>query len=410
SHLDLASPGKTFAAVAAALGGELDVATSAVGGIRRNHRLTEVDNVWDLIALVALHDLGADHFVVLERRLSALAGSGRALLLDPANADLAGETRDRLMDLVGVGEAFAPNDGEPDETPANQRLGTALAKAASHDSQMALRRAQAAGTIGIHRVGNATVPAMLEATASMLGLEVLELLHHPDRYLHFARCVDRVRLVEPAPPGAGNEARPIEPVPDVVALEENPFRPADVAPAPRPHGQLFAITRAGWEDVPVTVRVVGIGERCWYPMVVNVDTGAGVVYTGPVPEGSEVRFETTGVVTQGLVGEPSPTPVTRNAFSFSGAVFASSPAHSNDFVWADGSDPAVGGGRAATFVETAPVDDAFDPASVFPHAGGLVDAPTLLVNTTRWAFFVRAAHFGRRTDEGEEPAVPIHLA
>jgi hypothetical protein len=412
SHLDLAQETKTFATVASSLAQELDVQTTAVGRIRKNHRILEVDNQWDLLALVGLHDLHEDHYDVLERRLAAVGRAGRTLLLAPSDADLALEIRDLLGDLVGVlGDAFLPLDDEPDETLANRRLAAALVRATTAEPEMALRRRQDLDTIGIHRTGTTSVASLLEATAAMLAFDVVDVRHHKDQYWHFAVCADRLRLREPQHPGTAPGLRELEPVPDLIAVEENPFKPADVSPAPRPHGQLFAITRAGWEEVPVTVRIQGIDERCMAPMVVNVDTGAGVLYTGFVPDGDEVRFETTGIVTLGAVDSVSPAEVTRNAISFRGAVFASSPAHSNDFVWADASDPVAGGDRAGTFVQTAPIEHGLDPTTVFPHPGGLVQAPTLLVSTSRWAFFVRPAHFGRTTEAGgEEPAVPFHLA
>jgi len=412
SSLDLADPRKAFADVVSALAAELDVATSAAGRIRRNHRIGDVDNEWDLLELAALHDIRDNEYAVLELRLEAIGNAGRALLADPADTDLAAATRNLLGDLVAaVGEIFSSFPGEPDENLANQRLANSLARTTRYTQAMALRRAQTLDTIGLHHTGNGSVETLLGATASMFALDVIEVLHHEDRYWHFAVCADRIRLSEPQPPGDEPAAIELEPVEDLIAIEENPHTPVDVAPAPRPHGQLFAVGRAGWETVPVTVRVAGVADRCRAPMVVNVDTGAGVVYTGAVAADEEVRFETTGRVTLGPAGAQNSPEVTRNAFSFSGAVFASAHHHSNDFHWADAGNPTLDGDRGATFVETSPIESGFDPSAIFPHAGGSIRPPTLLVNTTRWAFFVRAAHFGRRADgDGSEPASPTFLA
>lgn len=270
--------------------------------------------------------------------------------------------------------------------------------ASRYTAEMALRRRQTLDLVALHQSGNASVGALLAAAASLLALDVNTVVHNEDRYWHFAICSDRIRLDELAP------------APEFLALEENPFSPADVTPSPRWHGQFLAITRAGWEDVPVTVRVLGTGERTVAPMVVNIDTGDGVVFTGTVPDGEEVRFLSSGQVTLGPgggVGDPS---VTRQCFSFSGGVFASDPAHTSDFVWGDRNDPLTDTDRTATFTVTAPVAAGFTPAVVLPHGGGLLNAPTLQVNTTRWAFFVRAAHFGRAPDTGVEPASPTFLA
>ena len=409
---DLADPDKTFAAIVAGLASELDVATSSVGRIRRNHRISDVDNEWDLLSLAALHDIDEGHYDVLNRRLDAITISGGVLLADPGNAGLATDTRTLLADLVAVmGDVFPSFTDEPDETLANQRLANALTRATRYAPAVALRRAQTLDAIGLHHAGNSSVESLLRATASLLALDVIDVLHHPERYWHFAICSDRIRLSEPQPAEAAAPSEELQPVADLVALEENPYKAADVNPVPRPHGQLFSITRAGWEDVPLTVRVLGVADRSMAPMVVNVDTGSGVIYTGAVADGEELRFETTGRVTLGPVDAPNPSEVTRLAFSFSGAVFAASPAHSNDFVWADADDSTVGGDRAAAFAETTPLERGFDPSTAFPHEGGLIQAPTLLVNTTRWAFFVRVSHFGRQlAPTVPEPALPTVLA
>lgn len=398
-HLALADDTKMVASVVAELAAELDVATSTVGRVRRNHRLGDVDNQWDLLSLGALADLDERDDDVLERRLGAVVATGAALAAAPDDVDVVADNRAGLADLVALpGDVFAPLADDPDDTASNQRLAAALQAASRYTAEMALRRRQTLDLVALHQSGNASVGALLGATASVLALDVDTIVHSDDRYWHFAICADRIRLGD------------LTPAPEFVALEENPFSPADVTPSPRWHGQLLAITRAGWEDVPVTVRVVGIGERTVAPMVVNIDTGDGVVYTGTVPDGEEVRFLSSGQVTLGPSGGAGDPSVTRRCFSFSGGVFASEPAHIADFVWADRDDPLVGADRAATFTVTAPVADGFDPAVVLPHGGGLLDAPTMQVDTSRWAFFVRSAHFGRSADTGVESASPTFLA
>jgi hypothetical protein len=143
------------------------------------------------------------------------------------------------------------------------------------------------------------------------------------------------------------------------------------------------------------VRVRGLGERTVQPMVVNVDSGHGVVFAGTVPAGEELRFESDGRVTLG--GES----VARRSFGFRGGVFADVGAsHPNDFRF-----------DSATFVVTEPVPDALDPATPFPHAEGLVAPITMSLGESRWAFFVRAAHFGRdASDASRRLAVPVFNA
>jgi hypothetical protein len=113
-------------------------------------------------------------------------------------------------------------------------------------------------------------------------------------------------------------------------------------------------------------------------MVVNLDRHRGVAFAGVVPDGAELRFESDGRVT--LDG----TEVTRSAYAFEGALFADATApHENDDTW-DGS----------SFAVTEPVADRFDENAVWPHLGSLIETPMIDVGESRWAFFVRGAHYG----------------
>lgn len=388
--LGLDDPEKAFAFMVDRLAVELDVVSSNAGRIRRNHRLGSVDNEWDLQELIDLHEFPSSTFEPLTRRLDAVRAAGQELIADPGNAALATEVRDRLLPLLGVPADSFP--AFPDEAPevTTQRLGNALLELGRYRSEMGQRRRMATELIDVHATGNATVSALLRATTALLALDIAgEIQHHPDGYWHFATCRDRLQLIEQPGPDSELGPQPVAPVGDLVALEENPFQPADVQPAARRSGQHFAITRAGWEEVPVTVRVIGIGDRCAAPMVVNTDTGAGVIFTGMVGDGEELRFERSGLVTlDGLDVGP-------RSFSFVGGVFAGSPEQPNAFVWADAdeADPTAAS-RTATFALTGPVADGFAREPGLPHGGGLLDAPTLLPDKTRWAFFVREAHFG----------------
>jgi len=413
--LGLDDPDKTFAFVVDQLAVELDVASSSAGRIRRNHRIGSVDNEWDLQELLDLHEFPSSTFEPLTRRLDAVRAAGQELIADPGDASLAAEVRERLLNLVGVpSDAFAPFPDEAAEV-TTQRLGNALLDLGRYRSEMTERRHIATELIDVHATGNATVSAMLRATTALLALELAgPIEHHPDGYWHFATCRDRLQLIEQPGPDSDLRPNPVVPVADVVALEENPFLPADVQPAARRSGQHFAITRAGWEEVPVTVRVIGIEDRCVGPMVVNTDTGAGVIFTGTVGDGQELRFERSGLVTlDGLDVGP-------RSFSFVGGVFADSPEQPGAFVWADDPDPdpdeldpdvePATGARTATFAMTGPVSDGFARGAGLPHGGGLLDAPTLLPDKTRWAFFVGEAHLGTETDAGPQIASPTHDA
>lgn len=401
-HLDLADPDKVFAHVVDDLAVELDVAASAIGRIRRNHRIGDVDNEWDLLALLALHDFDAGDLDLLGRRWAPLREAAAALRDDPASA---ADVRDRLPAMLKVlPDTVVPFAAEPDTTAADQRLADALDDATAYPRELVAIRTALLQLVGAHRLGNGTNAVLLTAAAAHLGLAPGPVYHHEDRFWHVMPCTELTRLVEPADPDDPDAAaHPVEPTADLLAIEENPFRLADLSPTERVHGQRFATTRAGWDQVPVTVIVRGVGGRTHAPMVVNVDTGAGTTFTGDVPDGAELRLEATGRVT--LDGAE----VTRNSFSFTGAVFADADPHSRDFVFADTADPSDSGepdDRIGTFAITTPTVRLFDANPVFPHAGGLLDAPTMLVGTLRWAFFVGEGHFGRMVDGVDEPAVP----
>lgn len=391
AHLQAADPGKLFLDVVDALAVELDVKSSQLSRTRRAHALGDAEETADLLLLAALHGLRGDDFAVLGVRLAAVDAMRRALPADDAVA--------KLPDLLGLTtDAFPPFPSEGAGTgPARARLVAALRELVSYRSELELLRHSAATAIALHRDGNATVATLLGAGAAALALEIVDAEDTEDRYWHVARCLDLLRVVRPEPPGSAPATTELEPAEDVLALEENPFQPKQVDPIERRHGDVFRVTRSGLEPVIVTVRVVGAGLRTVHPIVVNLDTGFGVTYAGTVLDGEELRFESDGRVT--LCGAS----VARQSFAFRGGVFADEWAsHPNDFLLA----PAPP--REASFAVSEPVPDGFEPAAVFPHAEGLLEGAEMSLGESRWAFFVRAAHFGRAAeDEADELAEPV---
>src|SRR5439155_27343184 len=78
-----------------------------------------------------------------------------------------------------------------------------------------------------------------------------------------------------------------------------------------------------------------------------------------------------------------------------------------DFVF----DGVPDAGPTATFAVTQPIDNGFDPDAVFPHADGLLQTASLVVGESRFAFFVREAHYGRdAAAPADELAVPVFEA
>jgi hypothetical protein len=373
-HLGADRPGTLLGDVVASLVGPLDVQSSQVGRVRAAHRLGDCDEENDLLLLAGLHGLGPEAFELVHQRVAAV-GALATQLADPATTpDAAAAALATLPDLLAVpADAFA---GTAEVTEALRRL-------AAYASVLDLVRGCLAGVVRVHRGGNGTVGALLGAAAAYLALDVVEVAHLEDRFWHVARCRDRLRIARPA--GGGLDE--VEPAEDVLALEENPFRPQAIEPVPRRHADRFRHLRGGFDEVVVSVRVLGIEDRTVAPQVVNVDAGRGVAYVGAVPDGQELRFESDGRIT--LAGAN----VTRFGFSFSGAVFASAdePAP-GDFVFSGGGEDT--GGRAATFAVSAPLGDAFDATAAFPHVGGLVEALPFGIGESRWAFFVGEGAFG----------------
>jgi hypothetical protein len=372
AHLAATDPEKRFETVVSGLTEALEVLTRQVADVRRSHRLSEAPTVGDVRALAGLHGLSGHLWDLLELRIDALATAAAADPLDPGRlAGLLNVTEEQLA-LVGTGGAHG-------DAP----LAVVVARPAGDRTSLALRREVVRAVVRAHTVGNATATSLLTATAGYLGLEIEAVVHTEDRWWHLASCRDLVRL-EPTP---GAE---VEPLVDLVALEENPFRPADIAPAARKHGQGFQVIRGGIDDVTVTVRVIGVGTRTVRPMVVQAHAGRGLVFEGDVDDGAELRFEASGRAT--LDGAD----VTGSTWSFTGAVFGSSarPASSHDFVFggAPEDDDRDDTDRLARFVVTSPLADALEPTAAFPHGAPTVEPLPLPRGVSRWVGFVRVAH------------------
>jgi hypothetical protein len=363
-HMAATDPDKRFEIVVSGITGSLEVLTRQVADVRRAHRLSEAPTVADLLGLAGLHGLGAHIWDLLVLRLDTLEAAAKASPPDP----------ELLAGLLGVTEEQLSHIGEDDGDP----IDVVAARPARNRPSLELRRDVVRTVILAHALGNATASSLLTATAAYLGFEVEEVTHTGERWWHLATCRDRIRLV-PTP------GKPMEPRHDMVALEENPFRNADIKPTPKKHGQVFQVIRGGIDDVTVTVRVLGVGPRTVRPMVVECHAGHGLVFEGSVGEGSELRFESSGRTT--LDGAD----VTGSTWSFRGAVFSSATdkVSTHDFVFAG--DP-KDGDRQAVFVVTTPLADALDPSAAFPHGAPTVEPIELPRGLSKWVGFVRAAH------------------
>lgn len=410
-HLDADGRGKVLGLVVDTLAGGFDVQASQVGRVRRAHKIRVVDETRDLDLLADLHDLSSAHFDLLGRRMAALRGV-LATISDPSADVAATEAAEaELSALIGLAPgAFSPfpNEGA-DPAPARKRLAAALRDLVGFPSELNLSRRLVLDVIGCHRAGNGSVTSILSAAATYLHLSIEgEVVHSADRFWHVAHGRDRLRLVRPEPPETSPPTTIVTPIADVVAIEENPFRAHEVFASPRRHGERFSVFRRGWDEVVVTVVVQGVEDRTVGPIVVNLDTGAGVVYPGLVPTGSELRFIRDGRV------QLDGADVAGSSFSFRGAVFADAGAtHHNDFVWAMPAPPTAPepGSRSAAFAVTGPIADAFEETAAFPHSAGRLDSPTMSTGESRWAFFVAEATYAGEASGGTpRPAAPRYRA
>jgi hypothetical protein len=392
-HLDLDGRGKVVGELTASLATALETQIGQVGKVRRAHRVGEVEQVVDIVRLAGLDGLTGTFVGPLDRRARLLA--------DPAT-DVEG-----LVTQLGLEHepdaVIVPWPGEPDDAAARTRFATAARHAARYDGVLGVGRETLVDVAELILDRSGTVAGLLGATAAYLGMELVGAIGRDETgYWHLAHARDRFEIDLPAAPGDGPGASRRRGS-HLLALEENPPHLADNGPIPRRHGDLFTVSRLGFETVPVTVIVVGAGDRTMHPMLVNVDDGEGVATIVDVPDGSKLRFERDGRI------ELDGASVARRCFRFHGAVFAGA-GHPNDFVFADAAAPVAYGDRAGTYAVTSPIGDGFDPGPGLPHGDGLLTPLQLARKGSRFAVFAGAGVFARDADATVDLAAPEPIA
>jgi hypothetical protein len=327
-------------------------------------------------------------------------GRRARLLADPAT------DADGLVTQLGFehdpDEVLVTWPGEPDDAAARTRFDAAVRAAARYDGVLGVGRQGLADVAELVLDRSGTVAGLLGATAAYLGMELGAIGRDETGYWHLAHARDRFDVDLPAAPG-GDPGPSSHAGSHLLALEENPPHLADSGPIPRRHADLFTVSRLGFDEVPVTVIVVGAGDRTMHPMVVNVDDGEGVASIVDVPDGSQLRFERDGRI------ELDGASVARRCFRFHGAVFAGG-GHPNDFVFADSADEDAFGDRAGRYAVTSPISDGFDPNPGLPHGDGLLTPLHLARKGSRFAAFVGAGVFAREQEGTVDLAAPEPVA
>jgi hypothetical protein len=413
AHLEAARPGKVLGDTVEAVALDLDMLAARLAAVRRAHRLSDADELADLLLIGARHGIGEGELELLSMRFVR----ARKLLADLTKAgndtarDAAAEA---LVDLWSIAAGhprlplFAPPNaggGDPDLDAAKTRLIATATESLRYGQLTDAVRIRVGRICALHAAGNGTVQALIAGAANALDLEIGPIVHSDDRFWHAAAVTDRLQLTRPVPqlgadgqPTGSEIAERIQPATELIGLEENPLWRATTDSVGREHAKSFTIIRRGFERALLQIRITGEANgRTVGPMLVNRDEGHGVGFTGSVPHGKTLVFTEEG---RALLDGAD---VTSFAYAWRGGCFAGDDHDANlDFVFdGAGRDPKK---RPATFVLTTPTV-ALDREAAFPGAGEDLPMPGIAVGTTRLVLFVQEAHAASRDGPLEAPAV-----
>jgi len=415
AHMEAGRTGKVLAMVVDALAQDLDVLAARLAAVRRSHRLGEADEIVDLLLIAASHGISAGELELLFMRFTR--SRELAAALDKADTD---SSRDAAAEELANLWSLAPPHprlplyapGVPEGSPldlqaAKTKLLDHVLAALRYPRLAELLRTRIGRICQVHAHGNGTVQALMAGAANALDLEMGSLVTSADRFWHAAPVYDRHRLTRPAPTLDKDGQPTTEEVPEAISvaeellgLEENPLWRATTDSTGRTHGELWPLTRRGFERALTQIRITGVeGGRSIGPMVVNRDEGHGVGFVGTVPPSETLIFTEEGRAL--LEGAD----MTSFAFAWQGACFAGTDLDAKlDFVFdGPGRDPQK---RPARFVITTP-ENALDRQAVYPHGDVSLPMPQVAVGITRLAFFAQEAHFNTLAGPPESPVVRL---
>jgi hypothetical protein len=389
SHMEAVRDSKEFQAVTEALAENLDLLSSAIGRVRRAHRLAEADETRDLFLLGGLHDVRRSEAAVLVSRFALVT----KLLATAGGNDDDAIAAGMLWSIEPPGfrlDSYAVDEPiTPERTRA--RFVAAARKGSGTAAFVDALRGRIETVARTHTRGNGTVHALAIGAANAIDCDVLSMDHSADRYVHRAQVRDRLTLSAPAILNDVLTEAALPPAEEFVLVEENPQERLETGADPRTHAQLFSVIRRGFERTDLRVTVTGTGGRTVGPMLVNRDDGQGIGFADVVPEGSTLVLNEEGrALLNGL-------DVTSRAFGWTGACFAEADhGHRNDFVFSgdDASRP-----RTARFAQPTP-PGSLDAMFAFPHAGDSVPHLGIDVGQNRFAFFVQEGFFSDQRPDG----------
>jgi hypothetical protein len=275
------TPGKVLAAVATALGADMDEAERLLMGIQQSHRLAVAREERDLLALAALCDLHEADFFMAE-----------------------------LLQAHGY---FAGQLGSPALSDSDRSQG-------AYDLFLGRLRADIGRSIAVLLEGCGTIWALLEGTAILLAAYRLDadgnpdptarIIQHPDDGLPRGGFVHRMAVGWQQVSASGVAL----PSSGWVWLVENPLTDRSTNDTPRHQREAFRVGRGGFFDGQVAIQVTGIADRTVRPMVINETDHEGFFFADVVNDGQKLVLTTDGKVL--LDG----TDVTAKAAFFTGAL------------------------------------------------------------------------------------------
>ena len=259
------SPDKALAAVASAIGHDLDEADRLAMGVQRAHRLQAADEAVDVLRLGALAALHPADFFILTALYANRLFADRAQQQSPA----------------------------PPADPVREQL--------AYDAYVDALRLATTRVIGVLMEGCGTIWSLLEGTAALLDADRLGGDGKVDRHARVIETLDtdparggfihrlaiRHHVVEDDAPAQRD---------GFVYLVENPRVDRSTDDAERRQRERFRITRAGFFRERVTIHVTGTADRTVQPMIINLRSHEGVGYAGVLSDGQRLTFTADGSV------------------------------------------------------------------------------------------------------------------